>query len=579
MRRRFSSSTPAIGVAAVVALVAAAVAVGRSARSAAPGGGFFPNNPAARGPAEGSRGASSDAVAGGLPLEVAARNVQDAADDPMSLDEFLGLLTETVPAPLAERVKEEFQKNLQLQRAWNVYKNEAGPKAPAKEFIAFITRIPQFRELVAKFHSDPGFKQAVTAVGGRSDLGPLLREGLQTLPPAGSVARTPEQAAIAREWERKALSGMKLARFTMASAGPVGRAGARASAAAAGVAASPASTSGAPVSAGGPQDAARGGESVPGGLKPGQGSHNATKLDASWKGKPIDDTANFVDSRKWLTKFLLALDEETRKSVQAKLESGEEDLWGACYTTGHFDECKAVCQKVPEAKCENKDRWEACRSAGTRGSKECVQSCLGSTGPLSCDPHRAEWDPLCKAKDVGKDFCLSAQPWGPQVCLAQYGQTRCEQPVGALDGGSGAGAVTAGAASGASSCGSEIEMSAPPCQRLLVLLAQVRAAQAAAAAAAAAARGQDPDQRGQGVTGDGDPIGCTYAGVCPSGSYWDSCTGSCVLTACVPTNQHQGESWWDKVKDGAKTAAKTVVNVSKKAVEIGKKVLCIGPWC
>lgn len=505
----YSGRKKAIAAAALIGVAVIGLHLLARTRSAPEARNIFPERKAAGAAgAQGLADAASRRVGAFAPLSAGLTGSR--VDQPMTLDEFIGLLSKAAPPELAEQVKREFRGNVQLQQAWNVYQNLAGPKAPAVEFVAFIGRIPEFRRLAAKFQGDPGFKQLFAEVAKNPGANSAVRAAMKNFNAAGSGPGdgTAKAEAITREWRRKAVSGVDLSKYKLAAAGPMATLSRRDRMPAATSASVAAAAAGAPAGAGaatssGQGDATAAAKAAQGAGpdgKAGKDAHNAQKLDNRWKARTIDDDANFADDRKWITKVLLALKESTRKAVQPLLESLQEDLWGACYVTGNYDECRAVCQKVPEAECEDKDRWEACRSAGTRSSLDCVRSCIGSGGALACEPHRNEWDPLCAGKDVGQDYCLAAQAWGPEVCLSQSGITRCTQPTGTLDGGSGEGRLTAGTTGGpAVTCGSGIEMSAPPCQRLAALLAQVRAQLAAAAAAAV---GPSAAQSGPAASGD-----------------------------------------------------------------------------
>lgn len=528
---------------------------------------------------------------------------ETAVSKPMTLDDFIELLAQTAPPPLVEQVRQEFKNDLQLQRAWNVYKNVAGPKAPAHEFIAFIGRIPEFRRLVAKFQGEPGFKETFAALANRPEASVAVRGAMKNFlagkPGSGEGSAKAEN--IAREWRRKAVSGVDLSKYRMAGVGPLATvakgerlplATAVTSAGAAGI--SGAGGAGAGAGASSAAGAAAGGESKAGkgpDSKAGKNAHNVQKLDNQWKVRTIGDDANFADYRKWITKVLLAMKESTRKAVQPLLESGAEDLWGACYITGNFDECKTVCSKVPEAQCENKDRWQACRSGDTRDAVGCVRLCVDSGADKGCDPHRDEWDPLCSAKGVGQGYCLASQAWGPEVCASLSGITRCTQPTGTLDGGSGEGSLTAGPASGdAATCGSEVEMSFPPCQQLVALLQQVRAMQAAAAAELASARGPGAGPAGPGAgpagPGAGD-VGLTdnYSGpdFCPApggqetpqSHRWERTLSTVgkwtgMVTPLGPVGGWLGEKaggWIGRQIDNGTVG------------KVAKKVLCLGVFC
>ena len=68
-----------------------------------------------------------------------------ASAEPMTLDDFIKLLEKEVPKPVARKVAAGFNKDDKLKKAWKLFKKKRGGKAPATEFVDFITRIPEFR--------------------------------------------------------------------------------------------------------------------------------------------------------------------------------------------------------------------------------------------------------------------------------------------------------------------------------------------------------------------------------------------------------------------------------------------------
>ncbi|MBI4348881.1 MAG: hypothetical protein HY553_18735 [Elusimicrobia bacterium] len=505
----------AVGLAASIA-VEAIVRAGSPAGGASAGFLFPPSKPGLKPPVpigSASRAAGDSMVLGGQPGE-----------KDLTLDEFLGLLSESAPPAVAERFTKEFKQQPRLQQAWNVFQKKAGGKAPAKEFLAFVGRMSEFRQLVAKFRSEPGAQQAFAAIAKNAAVGEAVRDGLRAFagPVTGGRAGARSADAIAREWARKAVSGVD-SRVKTAGGGVARGRGAAASGAAGSAGGAPGAAQLAAAGPAGAADAAlKAAGAGPSAAAAGRsGAQGALKLDRSWQAKPIDDTANFADDRKWITKFLLALTESTRRAVQPLLESGAEDVWGACYITGNYDECRNVCAAVPEAQCEDKDRWEACRSAGTRNAAQCVTSCITGSAALQCVPHSDEWDPLCADKQVARNLCLTSQAYGPKTCLP--GREYCSQDFGTL-GGAVDPSITSGGSGPANTCGSEVEMSQPPCPQLAAMLARL---QAAAAAAAAAARQQQQQNQGQDLT-EG-PVTCEppYQGPCPDGGVVNPCTGAC----------------------------------------------------
>lgn len=422
--------------------------------------------------------AARPALNGGAPGDK-SRGVEQ----PMSLDEFVGLLEASAPPAVAQEVARQFRTDPQLKAAWGVYQKVRGGKAPAREFIEYISRIPEFRKLVSKFQSDSAGQQAFAAIGSTPQLAAVVRGAMRFFSQPAARADDPRTEAIVREWRRKAMVNMDLSKYTVAAVGPFAAAAGRTrtptatSATGAGAptmpgvqAAGPGAWAGAAQGASGPE--AQKGGAPPPGLKAGKNAHDVGRLDNGWKSRAVGDDANFADYRKWITQMLLALKEPTRRAVQAKLESGEEDLWGACYVTGNYDECKQVCRDVPEARCEDKDRWQACRSGATRDAKACVMACLGGDAKLACDPDLAEWDPLCADKSVPQGYCAQYQKYGPPVCDTAG---NCMQDMGGYGGSvppvlaSGKGA----AAPGAVIC-DENDLGTAPCRRLLALIAQAQ---------------------------------------------------------------------------------------------------------
>ncbi|MBI4347591.1 MAG: hypothetical protein HY553_12100 [Elusimicrobia bacterium] len=341
--------------------------------------------------------------------------------DALSLEEFLDLLEKRVPPDVVKGVSEELASRPAIVDAWRRYVRKRGKKNDAREILDVLARLPQFQAAVAKLGSDPRVSAAFADLLKDPRIEATVRPDLEQGPAGASPV------AIAREWQRLAKSGVRVADSTFMSGGGLGP-----------------------------------GESRSGALnlkldrerrsKAGPEAHDVGPLDQAFKTRQVGDGDTSAEQtyrdadRKWITKFLAALKPDSaRIAIQTQLESGGDDLWGACFASGNFALCRSVCDQVPEARCENKSAYEACRSSGLRGPLDCVRACLDG-GPESCEDQidGREWQALCKTGNASPPLsqaeCPSSLDWGPQVCDSGG----CWQPSGSLGGAARSGPSAAG---------------------------------------------------------------------------------------------------------------------------------------
>lgn len=399
---------------------------------------------------------------------------EPAAEGPMGVDEFLGLMERRVPKPVAAWVAGEFKKDKKLSAAWKLYKKTRGGKAPAKEFVDFITRIPQFRQLMTKFQSDPGFKQALAGVVSHKELAAVVRGALRELPGGQTAAgrkggaaargggksgqalaggRTPagfqpgaggqsgpggsgwvgsgsgqavsdqDVAAIKREWEAMAKSGLALPDYKSAGAGPLPQARAM----------TPARTfgpqdvaSGPPAGGGGPAQSAAG-------ELTGEGTRDTQALDKGWQARAVDDKGKeqFEADRRFMTLLMKRLSDDERRGIEAAMcanpanvpcnPTTDHDIWGACWASGLFERCKTLCADVEGCEAESGEKlsstFAACRAGDARRPEECIVACKDGAHGYACsgsDIDQAEWTKACLAKSVpDPSYCSDKMLFGP----------------------------------------------------------------------------------------------------------------------------------------------------------------------
>ncbi|MBI4346537.1 MAG: hypothetical protein HY553_06760 [Elusimicrobia bacterium] len=375
---------------------------------------------------------------------------------PITLDEFVASLQTRVPAPLAKKVAREFMKEPMLNEAWKQYKRQRGGKAPAANFVDFISRVPQFRQLVARFQGEPGFKQAFANAVKPKEISSALREGMAAaaggMTPSRSGrsaglkrhggAGSVDAAAIAKEWEKKAHSGVQLGGgfsgtpprdrvpvTSIASIGGAGHAGG---------------------GAGARQGAMAGGD-----RGEGAASGRATPLDKSWRGEQITDQgrAKFEGDRRLMTVLMKSLTPGEIEALEKALcanpkypceEPHETNIWGACWKTGLYERCRELCLTGAAQDCEASmtgSPYNACRASGdVRPPSNCVKACLDTPPTNGCTQAsilQTEWDDACKMKTLpDPSYCTKTQPWGTgchDVTLPN-GTVECRPDMGSRDG-------------------------------------------------------------------------------------------------------------------------------------------------
>lgn len=364
----------------------------------------------------------------------------DEDEPPLSVDELMSMLEARVPKETARAAAIAFIKEPALRKAWGRFTKARGKKAPASEFVEFLTKVPQFKSFVAKHGSDPAVEAAFDG---------LLRDrrfadAVRAEPGAGTASRPLD---IIREWERLAVSGVDTGSSAAASggaaaAGPGALAAQRGRGAASAAHTSVSNLSGGSSIGGGSAGGGKGaGGSNTQALKAsGAEAHNVSaKLDTLFKTKAAGDKDTTEaqryrdEQRRWITKFLAALQPDSaRKAIQGRLESGAEDQWGACFITGNYNLCRNVCAQVPEANCESKTPYWACRGVQKAGGEirdpvDCIKRCIYGN-PMSCEPDYSEWTPLCKeGTRLLQAECRNSMEWGPcqddgsGFCVQQFG--------------------------------------------------------------------------------------------------------------------------------------------------------------
>ena len=332
-----------------------------------------------------------------------------ASAEPMTLDDFIKLLEKEVPKPVARKVAAGFNKDDKLKKAWKLFKKKRGGKAPATEFVDFITRIPEFRPFMADLQQDAGFKQAFNDVAKRPDVADVLRRGMKA-PPASLAARSgaPAQAegaaqvappadAVAPAQEAKAAPGANVAGQEAEEGGPSALASTKRI------------------------------------TKNGPGGYDVrVKMDSAYKQAGVIDQgkAGFEADRKFMTEMLKHLTNGERKLVEAAMCLNPETVkcdatteaapWGACFATGLLPRCRKLCSSGFVQGCPRDmlfNVYGACRDGDVRDGAACVVSCLNDEHSYGCNEgmiKREEWDAACLDEKVGRGLCRTSQRYGKE---------------------------------------------------------------------------------------------------------------------------------------------------------------------
>lgn len=276
---------------------------------------------------------------------ITLRGVAEAGAGALSLDEFLGLLSTAAPAPLAEKFTKVALKSKPLREEWARFTREEGRKAPARDFLRRVARMPEFRRLMNQLRGEPGFHGAFQRLSADPSVRAVLREavarapGLTTAPKAARAASA--QARLdAPARESAAFSGKR----PVSSAVPGGGSAAsdRTSGAPAAVVAAPGGAPGSdrgslgndperPASEDG-RSIARGGEDA-GGL---------TSLRALYVAGESKEAGSFLDS------LFATAPKALRDALLYQCEVNDIcEPFAACMAAGMYEECVAACAENP----------------------------------------------------------------------------------------------------------------------------------------------------------------------------------------------------------------------------------------
>lgn len=117
------------------------------------------------------------------------------ADAPMTLDEFIDTLAASAPEPVAKSVAKAFMEEPALRETWESFHPDGGSpgraggaKPLASEFLGRLTRRSEFRQLVARFKSEPGFESAWVKVQSDRRAGPIIHAALEAARTQGARA-------------------------------------------------------------------------------------------------------------------------------------------------------------------------------------------------------------------------------------------------------------------------------------------------------------------------------------------------------------------------------------------------------
>lgn len=280
----------------------------------------------------------------GVPAPAASASAS-ASKDPITLEEFVGLLDKTVEGPMADKFAKAFMKEPPLKKAWEEYREKAG-EVPAGEFLQRVARLPEFRQLVNQFKSEPGFQRAFLSLARNPEVDGALRAMKGALGPSGSAlakagaVKGPDARRFSSAaGPRRSVSGM-----LPGSSQPVARGSALVASAPSGlrdaVGPTPISNNFGAASVGSAGSGAGGG----GGGAWGPTNKGGSEGGVSTKLGPVSTVSKYRDAGSFLESIFATAPEALRKALE--YQCFEKDICNpveACIAAGMYDQCVAAC--------------------------------------------------------------------------------------------------------------------------------------------------------------------------------------------------------------------------------------------
>lgn len=289
-------------------------------------------------------------LAGAAARPPAASASASAVKDPISLDEFVGLLDKTVEKPLAEKFAKAFMKEAPLQKAWEEYRGKGG-EVPAGEFLQQVARIPEFRQLVNQFRSEPGFKSAFLSLARNPEVDGALRalKGALASPASALAKAGAGKGADARRYSAAAGPRRSVSGTLPGSSQPAAARGSALVASAPSglrdaVGPTPISNNFGAASLGAPSTAGGGG----GGGAWGPTNKGGSEGGVSTKLGPVSTVSKYTDAGSFLESIFATAPKDLKDALL--YQCFEKDICNpveACIAAGMYDRCVAACNDNP----------------------------------------------------------------------------------------------------------------------------------------------------------------------------------------------------------------------------------------
>lgn len=331
------------------------------------GGTLFPSEPKVGMPEPGAKGGARSGLdlAGG------------GAGAKTELDQLLNLLSETQDEPVARKFAAEFKAEPKLNQAFEDYKREvAEAKAEGREptsvraFARGLGEMTEFRRLVARFASEPGFRGVGASLLAMPQLKAAVYEQTELIKAA---VRARGRKGFVAQASRRGGGSQRTSAFTAAGPRRGSETGGGASVQGAGRSATPAGAGG----------FALAGADVPQATKPAGGgagpdAHEVGGLNGiGGAGGGRDAAAAFVS-------LCYRGDPSITKAQCAAIEEhlGDHDLWESCVKAGLYQKCSELCRTKKELKCGPVPSfYDTCVSAGESNCAARCRQVPGCTPP------------------------------------------------------------------------------------------------------------------------------------------------------------------------------------------------------
>ncbi len=97
-----------------------------------------------------------------------------STEAPLSFENLMDVLAQEQAKPPAKEFAREFMKEPVLRKTWEDFRRT--PKKSARDFLFTVRGTSEFRHLMARFASDPGFRSFLASAAQRPEIGRLIKE-------------------------------------------------------------------------------------------------------------------------------------------------------------------------------------------------------------------------------------------------------------------------------------------------------------------------------------------------------------------------------------------------------------------